>query len=104
MSLRKGDIRKQEILKTAEMMFCRNGYEKTSIQDIIDVLHSSKGSFYHHFECGAFIHQAPVIADIKADFEETLKDCTLMTPENYKKLPWRYRFLGRLFRVIAPLI
>ena len=48
-SLRKGDIRKQEILKTAEMMFCRNGYEKTSIQDIIDVLHSSKGSFYHHF-------------------------------------------------------
>ena len=61
-------------------------------------------SFYHHFECGAFIHKAPVIADIKADFEETLKDCTLMTPENYKKLPWRYRFLGRLFRVIAPLI
>ena len=47
--MRKGDIRKQEILKTAEMMFCRNGYEKTSIQDIIDALHSSKGSFYHHF-------------------------------------------------------
>lgn len=47
--MRKGDIRKQEILKTAEIMFCRNGYEKTSIQDIIDALHSSKGSFYHHF-------------------------------------------------------
>ena len=49
MTLRKGDLRKKEILETAEMMFCRNGYEKTSIQDIIDVLHSSKGSFYHHF-------------------------------------------------------
>ncbi|MBR1638166.1 MAG: cardiolipin synthase [Treponema sp.] len=61
-------------------------------------------SFFHHFECGAFIHQAPVIADIKNDFEETLRDCTRMTPTNYKKLPWRYRFLGRIFRIVAPLI
>ena len=61
-------------------------------------------SFFHHFECGAFIHNAPVIADIKADFEETLKDCTRMTAENYKQLPWRYRFLGRIFRIAAPLI
>ena len=30
-------------------MFCRKGYEQTSVQDIIDRLNSSKGSFYHHF-------------------------------------------------------
>ena len=47
--MRKGDIRKQEILATAEQLFCRNGYEQTSVQDIIDCLHSSKGSFYHHY-------------------------------------------------------
>lgn len=47
--MRKGDIRKQKILNTAEQLFCRKGYEQTSVQDIIDCLNSSKGSFYHHF-------------------------------------------------------
>lgn len=47
--MKKGDLRKQEILRTAEQLFCRKGYEETSIQDILDVLHSSKGSFYHHY-------------------------------------------------------
>ena len=47
--MRKGEIRKQEILNTAETLFCQKGYEHTSIQDILDVLNTSKGSFYHHF-------------------------------------------------------
>ena len=47
--MKKGDLKKQEILRTAEALFCKNGYEKTSIQDILDILHTSKGSFYHHF-------------------------------------------------------
>lgn len=47
--MKKGDIKKQEIIQTAESLFCRNGYEQTSIQDILNQLHTSKGSFYHHF-------------------------------------------------------
>lgn len=47
--MRKGEMKKQEFLKTAEQRFCRFGYESTSIQDILDDLHTSKGSFYHHF-------------------------------------------------------
>ena len=47
--MKKGDLRKQEILNTAEQLFCRKGYEETSIQDILDRLNCSKGSFYHHF-------------------------------------------------------
>ena len=30
-------------------MFCKNGYAQTSVQDIIDRLNTSKGSFYHHY-------------------------------------------------------
>ena len=37
-------------MKTAEARFCRDGYEKTSVQDILDDLKTSKGSFYHHFD------------------------------------------------------
>ena len=47
--MKKGEIKRQEFLQTAEARFCRDGYEKTSVQDILDDLHTSKGSFYHHF-------------------------------------------------------
>lgn len=48
--MRKGDIRRTQILETAEKLFYRNGYEQTSVQDIIDALSYSKGGFYHHFD------------------------------------------------------
>lgn len=48
--MRKGDIRRNQILETAEKLFYRNGYEQTSVQDIIDALSYSKGGFYHHFD------------------------------------------------------
>lgn len=47
--MRKGDERKQEILTVSERLFCQRGYDETSVQDILDVLHCSKGAFYHHF-------------------------------------------------------
>ena len=47
--MKKGELKKQEILQTAETLFCKNGFEATSVQDILDILKTSKGSFYHHF-------------------------------------------------------
>lgn len=48
--MRKGEEKRQEILRAAETLFYHKGYDETSVQDILDVLHTSKGSFYHHFE------------------------------------------------------
>ena len=48
--MRKGDEKRQAILDVAEKLFYTKGYEATSVQDILDVLATSKGSFYHHFE------------------------------------------------------
>lgn len=47
--MRKGEEKRQELLAVAERLFCQKGYEATSVQDILDVLHTSKGGFYHHF-------------------------------------------------------
>ena len=47
--MRKGDEKRQELLHTAERLFCKHGYEATSVQDILDELKLSKGGFYHHF-------------------------------------------------------
>ena len=46
----KGDLRKQAILDTAEALFFEKGYVKATIQDFLDALDCSKGSFYHHFD------------------------------------------------------
>lgn len=48
--MHKGDLRKQAILDTAEALFFEKGYHAATIQDILDVLDCSKGSFYHHYE------------------------------------------------------
>jgi AcrR family transcriptional regulator len=48
--VRRGDEKKQAILDVAERLFYLKGYEQTSVQDLLDVLKTSKGSFYHHFE------------------------------------------------------
>jgi len=45
----KGDNRKREFLLTALDLFSEKGYEKTTIQDIIDRMGVSKGAFYHYF-------------------------------------------------------
>ncbi len=47
--MRKGDVTRQEILRVSESLFCAKGYDATSVQDIIDAIHGSKGGFYHHF-------------------------------------------------------
>ena len=47
--MRKGDEKRQELLGAAERLFCQQGYEKTSVQDILNAVALSKGGFYHHF-------------------------------------------------------
>ncbi len=60
-------------------------------------------SLFHHFENGVVFIDSPVVKDAKSDFDETLKDCTLMQKGDYKKVPIYQRTLGRVFRIFAPL-
>ena len=46
----KGDMRKAALLKTAEELFFTRGYAATTINDILENQHCSKGSFYHHLD------------------------------------------------------
>lgn len=48
--MRKGEAKKQAILDVSQRLFYQKGFEQTSVQDVLDVLQCSKGSFYHHFE------------------------------------------------------
>ncbi len=48
--MKKGIVRREQIIETAEKLFYAKGYEQTAVQDILDELSLSKGGFYHHFE------------------------------------------------------
>lgn len=48
--MKKGELRREAIVRTADRLFFEKGYEETSIQDILDELSISKGGFYHHFD------------------------------------------------------
>ena len=48
--MKKGEMRREELLTTAERLFYTKGYEKTSVQDILTEMNFSKGGFYHHFD------------------------------------------------------
>lgn len=43
-------LKRNEILAAAQGLVYSKGYERMSIQDILDALHISKGAFYHYFD------------------------------------------------------
>jgi len=61
-------------------------------------------SFFHHFECGAFMYKTESIKDIQKDFDNTKLESKEITIEEYKKIPLRVRAVGWIFRIFAPLM
>ena len=110
--MKKGVIRQQQIIQTAERLFYENGYESTSVQDILDELGLSKGGFYHHFESklqlleaicarqGALtaekMAQAAEAPDAAAALDGVLRAGALWRPDNlpYAALLLRVAYFG----------
>ncbi len=47
--MKKGEKRKQELLKIAYEMFLSRGYENTSVDEIIEKAQIAKGTYYYYF-------------------------------------------------------
>ena len=61
-------------------------------------------SLYHHFECGLVLYRNSQIAVMEQDVQDTLQKCIEMKVEDYKKLKLTERALGRIMRIVAPLM
>lgn len=57
----------EDILSTAYSFFIEKGYEKTSIQDIINELGISKGAIYHYFKSKEEILQSVLLLEKEKD-------------------------------------
>lgn len=61
-------------------------------------------SLYHHFECGLVLYRNSQIAVIEQDVQDTLKKCIEIKTEDYRKLKLKDRVIGRIMRIVAPLM
>ena len=108
--MRKGEARRRSILEAAERLLYTRGYENTSVQDIIDELHLSKGGFYHHFESKLSLLEAICDERARRSFEMGQQAVENCRGPAYDKLNALFRratilqddsadFIGLLLRV-----
>ena len=71
---------------------------------VVGTINLDYRSLYHHFECAAYLYRADCIANIEADFQNTLLRCRAVTVDTIKNEALFYRVAGRLAKFIAPLM
>lgn len=71
---------------------------------VVGTINLDYRSLYLHFECAAYIWKNPVVDDIERDYQNTLVKCEKITLQNCKEFSLAGKFVGRLLKLIAPLM
>ncbi len=71
---------------------------------VVGTINLDYRSLYHHFECATYLYRADCIPEIEADFQATLEKCRQVTRETVRREKWTYKWMGRLLKVVAPLM
>lgn len=74
------DVRRSELIACAQQLFFTNGYEKTSVSDIIAEVGVAKGTFYYYFDSKQAILEAMIdelLDQSMAILQEIVADETL---------------------------
>ena len=76
------DEKKQILIEVSFGLFMKNGYENTSIQDIMNAAQISKGAMYHYFMCKEEILDAVInyIIDLDVKRSEPILNSTTLRP------------------------
>ncbi|WMI80671.1 cardiolipin synthase [Anaerotignum sp. MB30-C6] len=74
------------------------------IKAVVGTINLDYRSLYLHFECAAFLYGVPEIQVIERDYQETLEKCRQITLEDCEKEKIYIRILGKLLKVVAPLM
>lgn len=75
-----------------------------SREAVVGTINMDYRSFYHHFECAAYIYGSDCIKDISDDFDDVISKSRKITKESLKNIPLRVRLHGVLLKAIAPLM
>lgn len=83
-------------------------HAKTFLSDgnkaVVGTINLDYRSLFLQLECGAYFYDTPVSRELEADFRETLSLSREITLEIVEDFPFHERAIGRLMRLIAPLL
>ncbi len=83
-------------------------HAKTVVSDnekaMVGTINFDYRSFYHHFECGVYMHGTSCIGAIEADFLETQKKCRRVNGTLIRERPVKMKIAGVLAKAVAPLL
>jgi len=82
------DERYAEFLDVAQRLFISQGYDHTTVQDVIDAVGVAKGTFYHYFDSKQAVLEALVTAyadQLLAVFEDIVGDSSLDSVEKWTR-------------------
>jgi len=71
---------------------------------VVGTINLDYRSFYHHFECAAYMRATSCIEDVRRDFDTTIPLCREVTPATVKAEKLGTKILGFILKVIAPLM
>lgn len=101
---------KELILSGVKIFEYTKGFVHSKVM-IVDGLYSTVGtvnldyrSLYLHFECGSLLYKSSAIKEVEYDFLESIEKSEKITMKEYKKIPIIERMIGRILRLIAPLM
>ena len=67
--MKKGEKRKRELLQIAYRLFLSQGYENTSVDEIIEAAGIAKGTYYYYFQSKEQMLEAVIGMMIEAEAE-----------------------------------
>ena len=71
---------------------------------VVGTINLDYRSLYHHFECATYMYKTDCISEIEADYQNTLEKCREVTFESIKNEKLTYKLVGRLAKMISPLM
>ena len=71
---------------------------------VVGTINLDYRSLYHHFECASYLFKTDCIANIEADFQNTLLQCRPVTAQTIAQEKLYYKAVGWLAKFIAPLM
>jgi AcrR family transcriptional regulator len=85
--------RRQDLITVAAQLFLKQGYENTTINQIINKLNLAKGTYYYHFQSKEDI----LIAVSDKLISDTQKKLVAIHKQNEKDVLWRIREILSIF-------
>ena len=71
---------------------------------VVGTINLDYRSLYLHFECAAYLHNLPVLADIREDFRQTLAASQEVTADSLRKRNIFGWLAGAVLKLVAPLM